>query len=90
MIFNSRLIAREAADSQRQLTKVGLADQMVDHGTKESTSDCTSESRACIGRCSLLAFTFEDLRDIFRVNMYTDGCQTRTYCFNLICVSNLF
>jgi hypothetical protein len=23
------------------------------------------------------AFSFEELRDIFSVNLYTDGCQTR-------------
>ncbi|ORX34242.1 SNF2 family N-terminal domain-domain-containing protein [Kockovaella imperatae] len=47
---------------QRQITKVGLADQMLDQG---STNQGSKDS-----------FSSAELRDIFRLNLRTDGCQT--------------
>ncbi|WRT64040.1 uncharacterized protein IL334_000967 [Kwoniella shivajii] len=60
-----RLLTTNAIDEkiyQRQITKMGLSDQMMDHG------DTVRESKD--------SFSQDELKDIFTLNLKTDGCGT--------------
>nr|XP_018999813.1 DNA repair and recombination protein RAD54B [Kwoniella mangroviensis CBS 8507]OCF63274.1 DNA repair and recombination protein RAD54B [Kwoniella mangroviensis CBS 8507] len=60
-----RLLTTNAIDEkiyQRQITKMGLSDQMMEQGET--------------GKESKDSFSHAELRDIFTLNLNTDGCQT--------------
>ncbi|KLT45271.1 hypothetical protein CC85DRAFT_325788 [Cutaneotrichosporon oleaginosum] len=64
-VFIYRLLTVNTIDEkiyQRQITKMGLSDQMLGEGSGSKT---TKDS-----------FSFEELRDIFTVSLETDGCGT--------------
>ncbi|GMK55553.1 hypothetical protein CspeluHIS016_0206090 [Cutaneotrichosporon spelunceum] len=64
-VFIYRLLTVNTIDEkiyQRQITKMGLSDQMLgDGGGQKAAKD---------------SFSFEELRDIFTVSLHTDGCGT--------------
>ncbi|KIR82076.1 DNA repair and recombination protein RAD54B [Cryptococcus gattii EJB2] len=65
-VYIYRLLTTNAIDEkiyQRQITKTGLSDQMMDHKHSEKQTGKDSFSAA-------------ELRDIFTLNVRTDGCQT--------------
>nr|XP_019049115.1 hypothetical protein I302_02896 [Kwoniella bestiolae CBS 10118]OCF28045.1 hypothetical protein I302_02896 [Kwoniella bestiolae CBS 10118] len=64
-VYIYRLLTTNAIDEkiyQRQITKMGLADQMMEQG------EVVKESKD--------SFSHAELRDIFTLNLKTDGCQT--------------
>ncbi|KIR67725.1 DNA repair and recombination protein RAD54B [Cryptococcus bacillisporus CA1873] len=65
-VYIYRFLTTNAIDEkiyQRQITKTGLSDQMMDH--KHSEKQTSKDS-----------FSAAELRDIFTLNVRTDGCQT--------------
>nr|XP_018267086.1 uncharacterized protein I303_01069 [Kwoniella dejecticola CBS 10117]OBR89244.1 hypothetical protein I303_01069 [Kwoniella dejecticola CBS 10117] len=64
-VYIYRLLTTNAIDEkvyQRQITKMGLSDQMMEQGeTPKESKD---------------SFSHAELRDIFTLNLKTDGCQT--------------
>nr|KIR87253.1 DNA repair and recombination protein RAD54B [Cryptococcus tetragattii IND107] len=65
-VYIYRFLTTNAIDEkiyQRQITKTGLSDQMMDqkHSEKQTSKD---------------SFSAAELRDIFTLNVRTDGCQT--------------
>nr|XP_019014878.1 uncharacterized protein I206_00965 [Kwoniella pini CBS 10737]OCF53659.1 hypothetical protein I206_00965 [Kwoniella pini CBS 10737] len=64
-VYIYRLLTTNAIDEkvyQRQITKMGLSDQMMEQG------ETSKESKD--------SFSHAELRDIFTLNLKTDGCQT--------------
>ncbi|WVQ62304.1 uncharacterized protein L199_000443 [Kwoniella botswanensis] len=64
-VYIYRLLTTNAIDEkiyQRQITKMGLSDQMMEQGEA--------------GKESKDSFSHAELRDIFTLNLKTDGCQT--------------
>ncbi|WVN85841.1 uncharacterized protein L203_100993 [Cryptococcus depauperatus CBS 7841] len=64
-VYIYRLLTTNAIDEkiyQRQITKTGLSDQMMDQAREEKQSKDS--------------FSAAELRDIFTLNLETDGCQT--------------
>lgn len=76
-----RLLTANTIDEkiyQRQLTKVGLSDQMMGQGVAtggKDSKDCTLTCRISLTQ----AFSTEELRDIFTFRTLTGGCQTRMF-----------
>ncbi|TYJ57577.1 hypothetical protein B9479_001659 [Cryptococcus floricola] len=66
-VYIYRFLTTNAIDEkiyQRQITKTGLSEQMLDHNSSEATT--TNKD----------SFSTEELRDIFTLNLRTNGCQT--------------
>lgn len=74
-----RLLTTNTIDEkiyQRQLTKVGLSDQMMGQGVAtggKDSKDCKAEFQTALTS----AFSPEELKDIFTFRTLTGGCQTR-------------
>ena len=70
---------RHADLRQRQITKLGLSDKMLDQGSAgQGSKDCRSNFwDPLITPDSRVAFSLAELKDIFRLKLHTDGCQTR-------------
>lgn len=68
------LVSCGGIDNQRQVTKTGLSDQMLDKKAGEKSSNCKlSPPRKKL----MTAFSDAELRDLFTLSVKTDGCQTR-------------
>ncbi|WVQ71035.1 hypothetical protein IAR50_000560 [Cryptococcus sp. DSM 104548] len=66
-VYIYRFLTTNAIDEkiyQRQITKTGLSEQMLDHNSSETTT--TNKD----------SFSAAELRDIFTLNLRTNGCQT--------------
>lgn len=74
-----------AADVQRQITKTGLSDQMLDQKQGKDSKDCESTPGTKDGgsKADITAFSPAELKDIFTLKLTTDGCQTRMFSWSL-------
>jgi DNA repair and recombination protein RAD54B len=74
-----------AADVQRQITKTGLSDQMLDQKQGKDSKDCKFKPGTKDGgsKADNTAFSPAELKDIFTLKLTTDGCQTRMFSWHL-------
>jgi hypothetical protein len=59
---------------------------MMDRGTGEKSNNCERRTRLTVLGAVLTgeAFSVAELRDIFKLQLGTNGCQTRTSLFGAV------